>query len=575
MRVFISYTAEDLADHAGVVADVVRRLEWVALDHRDWGASGQPSASECKRRVLSCDMLVVLVAHRYGWVPSKDEGGDNITSITRLEVSWARASAIPVLPYLINPEASWPVRFIEGLQDRTTLERLEAFKAYLRQYISGFFGPDPASLEKTLALDLIRAEQRIKSARQRTPELPQDKDEALVPLSLYDPLNPPTVVERVRARLPKRILSIDDGLVGAFIALEVLEEIERRLQVRYGEAGFVLSDYFDLIGGVGTGAAIATSLALGQTVASTKEAYGRISKATMSKKSLLFNRFRYQYDPDPLKQALRSLYGDSDLRSPRFKTCVILVATRLDLGRVVHFTNFPNEPHGEYGTLRLSDILYGCLSFPTYLPPLELPLSPDEKALVQNGSFSVGQNPSLYLFLVATSTAFDLRWRTGERWLQIFSIGTGESKAGKLFKDAADVNLLTLVNKLTGIQIEGANELNRLLLEKVASTEAPDGEPERVPFSRQRYEVRLNADNIVALGLNNLSDIENLMTKPLEERLQSSDVFSRIGRHAANQIRDSDFLRTFDVRRPVNVAVDAVSVASSDKSTSENERGTA
>src|SRR5262245_63158486 len=112
MRVFISYTGEDLADHAGVVADAVRRLEWVAVDHRDWGASGQPSVSECKRRVLGCDILVVLVAHRYGWIPSKEEGGDNATSITSLEVSWARDAALPVLPYLVSPDASWPVRFI-------------------------------------------------------------------------------------------------------------------------------------------------------------------------------------------------------------------------------------------------------------------------------------------------------------------------------------------------------------------------------------------------------------------------------------------------------------------------------
>ena len=105
-RVFISYTAEDLTDHASVVADVVRRLEWVAVDHRYWGASGQRSVQECKSRVLSCDILVVLVAHRYGWIPSLAEGGDNATSITWHEVNWARASALPVLPYLVNPDAS-------------------------------------------------------------------------------------------------------------------------------------------------------------------------------------------------------------------------------------------------------------------------------------------------------------------------------------------------------------------------------------------------------------------------------------------------------------------------------------
>jgi hypothetical protein len=44
MRVFISYTGEDLAAHAGVVADAVRRLEWVAVDHRDWGQVDGPAS---------------------------------------------------------------------------------------------------------------------------------------------------------------------------------------------------------------------------------------------------------------------------------------------------------------------------------------------------------------------------------------------------------------------------------------------------------------------------------------------------------------------------------------------------
>jgi len=195
---------------------------------------------------------------------------------------------------------------------------------------------------------------------------------------------------------------------------------------------------------------------------------------------------------------------------------------------------------------------------------LELTLSSGETAVFQDGSFSVGGNPSLYLFLVATNPAFGLRWRTGERWIQIFSIGSGDFKAGKLFKRAADVNILSLATNLIRIQLQGADELNRLLLEKIASNEAPDGELEKVPFSRQRYNVHLDADTMLALGLNDLKDIEQLMTKPIDQRLLwSSDVFSRIGRRAINQIRDSDFLRTFDVRRPVKVAVDTSPAANS------------
>ena len=335
MRVFISYTGEDLADHAAIVADAVRRLEWVAVDHRDWGASGRPSVSECKGRVLSCDILVVLVAHRYGWVPSKDQDGDGTTSVTWLEVKTARDSGRQVLPYLIDPDASWPVKLIEGLQDRASLDRLEALKADLRKGISGFFGPDPASLERTLALDLMRAGEKLKSTKSPTTQQPPvDQSDALVPLSLYDPLNPPTLIERIRARLPKRILSIDDGAAGGFIAFEFLAEIERRLQIRYGEAGFVLSDYFNLIGGVGTGTLIATNLALGVSVANAKQMYTSIMHSMFGQRAPIMARLKYKHEPTPLKEALRSIYGPAALDSAKFKTCVMLVATRLDTGLI-------------------------------------------------------------------------------------------------------------------------------------------------------------------------------------------------------------------------------------------------
>jgi hypothetical protein len=554
MRVFISYTAEDLADHAGVVADVVRRLEWIAVDHRDWGASGQPSVSECKRRVLGCDILVALIAHRYGWIPSKDEGGDDSTSVTWLEVKTARASGLQVLPYLVNPDASWPVKLIDGLRDRDTLQRLEAFKADIRQYISGFFGPDPASLEKTLALDLMRAGEKIKLTKPASTQPSSASQSDVLPLSLYDPLNPPTLIERVRARLPKRILSIDHGAAGAFIAFELLAEIERRLQLRYGESRFVLSDYFDLIGGVGTGAVIATNLALGLPVSIAKQMYTSIVDNLLATKSRFLTRFKHGYDPTPLTKALRTLYGDTDLRSPEFKTCLLLVITRLDIGQLAYFTNISHETSGfPYNTLTISDLLYSCLSLPTYLPPLQVPISSGENALFQSGIVCVGGNPTLYLFLHATSPSFAFQWRTGERWLQIFSIGTGQTKAEKLYKGAADISLLSLVTNVVKIQQMGAEELNRLMLQKFARGEAPDGEFERVPFSRQRYDIRLDADNMVALGLNDLAEVETWATKTTEEQLKNSALFSRVGAAARGYIQDSDFLRTFDVRRPVKI----------------------
>jgi hypothetical protein len=416
----------------------------------------------------------------------------------------------------------------------------------LRKGISGFFGPDPASLERTLALDLMRAGEKVKSIRSPiAQQSPEDRSDALVPLSLYDPLNRPTLIERVKARLPKRILSIDDGLAGGFIAFEFLAEIERRLQIRYGEAGFVLSNYFDLIGGVGTGTVIATNLALGMPVGTAKQMYIEIMTGGMGTKTTLFNRLKYSYEPSPVKQVLRRIYGDADLGSAKFKTCLVLVATRLDMGQVAYFTNVPSETRTDpFRTLEVSDLLYGCLSKPTYLPPLEVPLPSGEKALFQDGVVCVGSNPTLYLFLLATSPSFALQWRTGERWLQIWSIGTGHAKAGKLFKGAADVTLFSLAPNL--------HELNRLMLQKIANRDPSDGEFERVPFSRQRYDVRLDADTMLSLGLNDLADVDWTMRTD-KEYYKAAELFLRVGERARGCVQDGDFLRTFDVRRPLKV----------------------
>jgi hypothetical protein len=136
------------------------------------------------------DIVVVLVAYRYGWVPSVDEGGDGKTSITWLEVEHARSGSKPVLPYLVDEEFPWPPKFIES----ANAEHLEEFKATLKGTIAGFFR-DPPSLDGPISRDLPCAIERLHKER-----------------SL---LEPPT-----RGRLLKspRLYIADCGAPGALIA---------------------------------------------------------------------------------------------------------------------------------------------------------------------------------------------------------------------------------------------------------------------------------------------------------------------------------------------------------------------
>ena len=107
LRVLISSTAIDLVDHRKAVADAILRLDHhpIAMEH--FGAIARPPIDVCREKVLSSDVVVVMVAHRYGWVPSVDQGGDGKKSITWYEVEIALEAGIPVLAYLVDSKHPW------------------------------------------------------------------------------------------------------------------------------------------------------------------------------------------------------------------------------------------------------------------------------------------------------------------------------------------------------------------------------------------------------------------------------------------------------------------------------------
>ena len=72
-------------DHRKAVADAVLRLEHHPIGMEQFGAIARPPVEVCCEKVFGCDVVVVMIAHRYGWTPSEDQGGDGRKSITWLE----------------------------------------------------------------------------------------------------------------------------------------------------------------------------------------------------------------------------------------------------------------------------------------------------------------------------------------------------------------------------------------------------------------------------------------------------------------------------------------------------------
>jgi Domain of unknown function (DUF4062) len=81
-----------------------------------FSAGGNPPLSECLGRVSSCDVFVVIVGERYGWMPSDQPAGE-AKSITWLECEHAARTECDLLVFFPGDPDTWP-------KDRTEAFRL-------------------------------------------------------------------------------------------------------------------------------------------------------------------------------------------------------------------------------------------------------------------------------------------------------------------------------------------------------------------------------------------------------------------------------------------------------------------
>lgn len=115
--VFVSSTSEDLIPYREAVRDAALSAQF----HPDMMEYFLPSGEHaplkaCLTRVAGADVLVVIVAHRYGWVPNPAEP----KSITWWECLEAQRLGKEVLAFLVDGE--WPVELKESYRVAEALE---------------------------------------------------------------------------------------------------------------------------------------------------------------------------------------------------------------------------------------------------------------------------------------------------------------------------------------------------------------------------------------------------------------------------------------------------------------------
>lgn len=165
IKVFLSSTSKDLDGHRAKVSEAIRSMGLAAEQMELFQAQPGDTVSACLRLVQDSDALVLIIAHRYGWVPKATEHAkaDGQRSITWLEYEQATSEGKPVFVFMVDDGASWTGgreqdRLVDPNEDpavvATSVRELGKFKALLKNstILSFFTTPDDLAWRVTASL---------------------------------------------------------------------------------------------------------------------------------------------------------------------------------------------------------------------------------------------------------------------------------------------------------------------------------------------------------------------------------------------------------------------------------------
>ena len=144
MKIFVSSTYLDLKEYRDKARKAIEESENEFVGMETFQSHTHEPSEFCPERVEECNVLVLLVAYRYGTTP---EGEKN--SITHLEYEHARKKKIPVRIYLTKDNYPWQPNFID--ENRGSINEFRSL--LLDKHTCSFF-TTPDSLYEKLESDI-------------------------------------------------------------------------------------------------------------------------------------------------------------------------------------------------------------------------------------------------------------------------------------------------------------------------------------------------------------------------------------------------------------------------------------
>ncbi len=149
-KIYLSSTYTDLKKFREAVYRALRMIRQDVIAMEDYIAADTRPLQKCLSDVAACDIFVVLLAWKYGYIP----GGNNPNkkSITELEYEEARKAGKPCLIYLVDEDAPWPLSAVDA--DNA---RILKFRKKLQEELSVSYFDSPVSLANQVIIDVVRA----------------------------------------------------------------------------------------------------------------------------------------------------------------------------------------------------------------------------------------------------------------------------------------------------------------------------------------------------------------------------------------------------------------------------------
>jgi hypothetical protein len=149
MKIFVASTYQDLQAYRAAATRSILMAGNLSEDMSYWPAGDSPPLDVSRSRLGSSDLMILLIAHRYGAPP---EGHDR--SITELEFDLAETLNLPILAFRVDPEYPWPPRHVET--EPEVRARLETFLRRVSAKVTIGLFTTPESLEVAVTHALVR-----------------------------------------------------------------------------------------------------------------------------------------------------------------------------------------------------------------------------------------------------------------------------------------------------------------------------------------------------------------------------------------------------------------------------------